>query len=590
MKISRTGTCPAFLDYVTTRALVPRSAELEPEFVRLTQYNFSWIDIPSYQRGLVWDDDLFEDLLDSSSVFLGNAVLGAFPVPENRQGFENLPKDANEYEILIDGLQRFSIGTSLLSILHPLVFSDSPSRPDDVPHFANLKAQCAGKGPVYAQNDKELKKHARKAVRESYIKFRATLARWIEREFDEGRAQELGEKLTRLFLGRQVAPDTYHGFANPYAVTNTFIGLNTVRVQLHIVDWLRSIVVDQGSASGWEPIETEDLENRFTEVFTKDGSSPNRELIPLAALVKDALTGDDIDKALAVFPSWCGESGPSLTIEEVRAFLDFVESMVQHKINPCFREIRLCGAIPFTGLICHYYRQFLKSGQRPGFLEGGELENTDLLAYLRGYYRVLFDGQVARTRSFVEKLLYSDIDLQQTADDLSRHYIQRKLEQPADRDWLVATLKQTDQKRSMRVFNACRLPVHGESGQFVPDNYGRKGKDDYQIDHLIPDSVVEQNLPGGPETQLIMNFAPVRRPVNNKQSNITCSTKLSSGGSFANEIKSNPSTHPFVVWLVDEQGKHGSYLDRQDLLQPNSDPPIANERIQWLADRLLTRL
>ena len=590
MKISRTGSCPAFLDYVTRRALIPRATEPTPEFLRLTEYNFCWIDIPSYQRGLVWDDELFEELLNSESVFLGNAVLGAFETPKGGNGFERLPPDVTEYEILIDGLQRFSIGTALLRILHPMVLADEPGRPDDAPHFSALKAQCASLSPIYFHNDRELAEHPRKAVRESYRRFREMLLRWIESELNRNDGQKLARKLTRLFLARQVAPDTYHGFSNPYAVTNTFIGLNTVRVQLNIIDWLRSIIVDQGSSSDWEPASTEELENRFTEVFTRDGGNPHRELIPLAAIIKDGLTSSDTSKPLKIFPTWTSESRPSLAIDEVHVFLNFVEQLFHFQDNPLIREIRLCGAIPFAGLLCHYYRILLESKARPSFFEGGVLEDAELLAYLRGYYRVVFDGHVARTRSVAEQLLFTETTLADAADQISRDYLGRKLDALVDGDWLVAMLKQTDQKRSMRVFNACHLPPHGEPVSFAPDTYGRKGKDQCQVDHLIPDSETESNLPGGPETQLIMNFAPIRRTVNNKQSNLACSAKLGAGGSYANEVANNPDVHPYVAWLVANQARHANFLDQQARLQPNSEPPIADERIRWIADRLLNRL
>lgn len=590
MGISRTGSCPAFLEYVTRRALVPRAAQPTPEFLRLTEFNFQWIDIPSYQRGLVWDDDLFEELLNSTSVFLGNAIFGAFDLPADRRNFENLPASANQYEILIDGLQRFSIGTALLRILHPMVIAEEPGRPDDVPHFAALRAQCSSLAAVYMQNDQELSQHARKAVRDSYRRFRETLCRWVENEFNHGKGEELAQKVNHIFLGRQVAPDTYHGFPSPYAVTNTFIGLNTVRVQLNIVDWLRSIVVDHGSSSGWDPVATEELENRFTEVFTKEGSTPQRELIPLAAIVKEGLASGNDTKAQGIFPSWGSMVNPTFSIDEVSAFLDFVEAVFNFTGNPYFDEARSCGAIPFAGLICHYYRILLATGQKPGFLDGGEMENSDLLAYLRGYYRVVFDGHVARTRAYAERLLYEDVDLPTIASELSNNYLNRPLEQTVDRDWLVAMLKQADQKRSRQVFNACRLPEHGNISPFNPDTYGRKGADSYQIDHLLPDSAIEENQPGEPEAQLLMNFAPIRRTVNNKQTNLACSAKLAEGGSFANEVINNDKVHPYIRWLVEAQAQHGSFLDQQRLLQPNSDPPIADERITWIADYLLGRL
>jgi hypothetical protein len=125
--ISRTGTCPIFLEYVTKQALVPRTSPTTPEFMNLTQYNFDWIDIPNYQRGIVWDDELFEELLRSKSIFLGSAILGSFPVSGSGLQSTFLPPSVTHYSIIIDGLQRFSIGTALLTIITSVSLSRSSS-------------------------------------------------------------------------------------------------------------------------------------------------------------------------------------------------------------------------------------------------------------------------------------------------------------------------------------------------------------------------------------------------------------------------------------------------------------------------------
>src|SRR2546426_869951 len=126
MAINRTGACPPFIEYVTKQALIPRATVPTPEFIQLTRFSFRWIDIPSYQRGLVWDEEIFEELVGSKSIFLGNAILGAFPLPTPRGTFAQVPATATHFEILIDGLQRFSIGTALLNILHIWVLTDNP--------------------------------------------------------------------------------------------------------------------------------------------------------------------------------------------------------------------------------------------------------------------------------------------------------------------------------------------------------------------------------------------------------------------------------------------------------------------------------
>ncbi len=585
MAINRTGACPLFIEYVTKQALIPRFATPTHEFVQLTRFNFRWIDIPSYQRGLVWDEEIFEELLNSRSVFLGNAILGAFPIPSPRGSFTNLPATANSYEILIDGLQRFSIGTGLLAILHTLVLADHPLKTTEAPFFAPLRAQTLGWAPIFQHNDIELQNHHRTAVRTSFVEFRQTLANWIESEFNQGRAQELADKVQHLFLQRQIAPDTYYGFQSEYDVTSTFIGLNTIRVQLNIVDWLRSVIVDRGSLAGWGAATLSAIDNRFTEVFTRR-TSPEPELMPFAAIVLDALT--EVNQAHAVFPSW--SSG--LTEPEVNRFLTFVEQLKGHTADPYFREIRQCGRIPFAGCLAYYYRLYLATGAMPSFLTGGNNESSELHAYLRANYRVLLAGRIGRTRHFAERLLRTNASLFEIADEVSDFATDRQLNTPVDQAWLTAALKTTDKSRAPRVFNACLLPPSNTpGGSFSPQIYGRKGNV-YQIDHMIPESVIDANVnqPGEPEARTLRNFAPVRRQANNAQSNLTCAGKFATGGSYANECVNDADVHPYVQFLVNTQAHHGSLLDQMERLQPNATPPFVEERIAWLTDCLTQRL
>ena len=83
------------------------------------------------------------------------------------------------------------------------------------------------------------------------------------------------------------------------------------------------------------------------------------------------------------------------------------------------------------------------------------------------------------------------------------------------------------------------------------------------------------------------NFAPLRRTANNRQTNLACSQKLNAGGSYANECLMDPSVHPYVRWLVANQAPFGMQLDIQALLQSGTLPPIAQQRIEWIADQLV---
>ena len=584
MPISRTGSCPIFLEYITKQALIPRSFEPTSEFLRLTEYNFHWIDIPNYQRGVVWDDELFEELLESRSVFIGSAVFGNFSVPQDRMGFERLPSAVSDYEILIDGLQRFSIGTALLTMLHPLVLSDNPNLPNDAFHFSALKAQCSNYAAIYQHNDRELQNHRRKAVGDSYLEFRRVLSRWLQNEFEKAQGAILAKNIQRLFLQRQIAPDIYHGFGSVYEVTNTFIGLNTIREGLSTVDWLRSVIVDKGGH--WDPTEIEAMDNRFTEVFMKEnGRGHEQALMPFAAIILECLaTGESLCPE-KVFPS----CATGLLHSEVMNFLDFVEIMFNEKHNPFYNEIRKCGTIPFAGCVSYYYRNYLATNQYPSFTSESRNEDLELLIYLRANYRVLFDGHIGRTRQYSKKLLIENITLVDLSEKMSQDFIGRNMSQAVETLWLQARLKDTVKARAPRVFNACLLPTHGAVPSFSPHTYGRKANQ-YQIDHMIPESTLQKDAPGESEGRLIMNFVPVRRTTNIRQTNLQCSSKLCVEGNYNYECTNDPNVHPYILWLVPNQSIHGSYLDRQDLLQPNSGPAIADERINWLTERLIGRL
>jgi hypothetical protein len=181
--------------------------------------------------------------------------------------------------------------------------------------------------------------------------------------------------------------------------------------------------------------------------------------------------------------------------------------------------------------------------------------------------------------------------LEEVADQLSLNFIGKRLNETVDRDWLVAALKTADQRRARQVFNACLLPERDGDSSFQPHRYGRSS-DDYQVDHMIPSSVIDANLPGGPEGQLLMNFVPIRKTTNVKQLNIPLSHKLDNGGVYQMECMQNDNTHPFLRWIVETQGgqQFGAQLDDQELLQTAAAGSLSHARIEWLADRLLSRL
>jgi hypothetical protein len=591
MRIDRTGECPPFLDYVTQQVILPHHGALPEAFQALTKYgNYRWIDIPSYQRGLVWDAEKLEVLLESDSILLGNAVLGKFEIPHRDEPpFSNLPDDSRYYEILIDGLQRFSIGTALMEILFELVFSQAAEYSMFLPEFTALYARVGTLGPVYHHNHFQLSNHPRNVVSGSYCAFYDELRSWVRRQLgDPGEVHRLVQQMLRLFLTRQISPDTYHGFKDEYDVTNTFIGLNTTRVQLHVVDWLRSILIELGGRARWTPGQIGEIENRFSDVFYSTGDSdPIKELEPFAAICKTLLV-DGRGLRHHVFPSLHGTG--KLSFSEVERWLSYVDKMFAAGSSATVNEIRQCGALPFTCLLTHYYRLLLSVGAEPSFLDGGELEASELLVFLRGIYRVAFDGRIGRIGIHAEQLLYQDLSLSEVADRISLQFLGIELDTPVTIDWLKISLRKADRRRAQRVFNACLLPEHGQVIDFAPYSFGREA-DRYQIDHLIPKVTIKRNDPGSVEAESIVNFAPIRTTTNNSQNHLRCSEKLRSGGTFSREIEmSEGAAHPYVVWLVDEQGGMGIQLDYLKFLEPNAVIPVGDQRLSQISNLLVSRL
>lgn len=582
--IKRTGECPAYINYIINNVLIPRREKPTDSFAKAIKYERQWIDIPRYQRGIVWDEEMLRELLDSNSEFLGHATFSSFPLPEKREGLEFIPDDVSEFSVLVDGLQRFSVGTALLSILHPLVLSPEPSRPDVAPAFEVIKGRSERSAAIFLSNDKELRQHRRQVVAESYARFRNRMAQFVAEQFDEN-ATDFAEKVERLFLGRQIAPDIFHGFTTPASVARTFIGLNTTRVELDIFDELRSVVVEKGETAGWSADVVEDVENRFSETFYEKGQ-PKTELRPFVAIVLNALSRKT--ETGRVFPSWASAFDQS----EVLCFLDYIARVSTCDINPYFNEICEVGDIPRAGVLVFFYRQYLETGKLPKFLEGKNDDDPDLCLFLRANYRALFAGKIGRTRDAIATLLV-DQNLAAVANTLSESFLGRALSSVVDEKWLEEALRESDRNRARRFFNACLLPERSKFPNvfFSPLTFGMKTVH-HQIDHLIPETEIKRHSSGGREAQLITNFAPLPQPVNRGLGNATCAQKLAKNGHYDTHAQTGNS-HPFCQWLITHQGGYGSRLNSQaELLRSSnpSRPSVGDQRIAWLVARLLDRL
>ena len=98
------------------------------------------------------------------------------------------------------------------------------------------------------------------------------------------------------------------------------------------------------------------------------------------------------------------------------------------------------------------------------------------------------------------------------------------------------------------------------------------------------------NSPGYNEMETIRNFAPLQTNQNRIAKATSCSSKLEAGGLYARELE-RESYHPYCVWLVEQHApQYGASLDAQQYLEPNQDPAIGDERVEFIADYLMPRL
>ena len=216
-------------------------------------------------------------------MFLGNVILGKFPINLVRSQYQALPEGLSVYHTVIDGLQRFTIGTALLCSLYDIIFSETAERSDLAHHLSFLKKAITDHSIVFLHNRAELKEHNRKAISRSFNSFYTNLVLWLkERLVTE--PDEISSSLKHLFLSKQVAIDKYSGFETVYEVATAFIGLNTIRAELNKVDWLRSVILEKASGEGWGEKELKEAENYFTETFVED-KKPKAQLFPFVGLI-----------------------------------------------------------------------------------------------------------------------------------------------------------------------------------------------------------------------------------------------------------------------------------------------------------------
>ncbi|MDP9702291.1 hypothetical protein J2T16_005268 [Paenibacillus intestini] len=578
MPIQRSGPVPPFYEYVTSKALIPHNGSDVSTLIDLGIHE--WIEIPRYQRGISWEIDNVEEFLESPSILLGNVILAQFP---HEGQFSNLRSP--NYLILVDGLQRFSVGTMILSILHEKVFSSgSAAHSSCSRYFTGLIARVLSLSAVYLHNDYEFLNHPRMAIQTQYRLLKEKVENYISQQL----IRDNGERLSRLvhstYLNRQVALDIYFNFNGPIEIMSTFLGINTVRVDLGPVDLLRALIVEQGASAGWSATDIDEIENDFTGIFTNN-DKPDTSLLPFVNVILKSLN----ESPTRVFPTW----GRDLLISDVNNFLDFVEYFKSPTgFNGYLQEIKDCGSIPLAILISHYYIQFIHYDlPKPSFLEGGTCEDEDLKSLLISSYRVLLDGTIGRSRIYAERIISGTQvgTLTDIANQISVHFINRSISESADLNWLLACLNKVDKNKAKRIFNAMLLPNRGQGTDYTPLVFGRSSAS-FHIDHLIPQSLIGSL---NEEGESLRNFAPLPQNQNRVAKATSCSSKLGPQGIYINYIQSNThQVHPYCLWLVEEFTNYNqsSQLDQIELLEPNRTPDIGGRRINYISSQLIMKI
>jgi hypothetical protein len=571
--IQRAGATPPFVEF-HIRYIVDTGQPLSNFLSQLRVWS---IQIPSFQRRIVWREEEIESLLDSQAALFGTVILADFP---------------QRPLVLVDGLQRFATGTALLDRLYPVVLSPTPTDQNAAQYFTQLRTTAGPLQPVFHHNANALRSHHREAIRESYEELEEAVDDIVTRGIRSNPA-EFAASVQRMFIEKQIAIDPYYNFQRIDDLTNTFINMNSQGVDLSPVDLLRAKLVDQATSLRWNPSDVEEMENDFTSTF--ENKDAKTALKPIGTFLDEGV--GEPPKRRNIFPDW-----DHLSPEQVDEFLNFIDTSVQAAIirsRPYLSEIFECGGFPFGITLLYHYRKHLQDYSNHTYAQlqladfaGGTFQtDIDCHLMLRAYYRRLIDGTIIRIGNVGNKILRGEYsDVLEVADDINPASGPGPLGGAPDIDWLRERLRIADAKRCGRIFNACLLPPRSQpGGTFNPISFGRR-QIQWNIDHLIPKASILPAREGEREADQIANLAPLPSSVNKTIRNNPCSTKLGPQGPYA---RIATHSHPYIDWLVAQHYpsySQGNQLDNQQYLVPHASVGIGDDRIEQLVRILIDRL
>src|SRR5271157_2935204 len=381
MHLNRSTDIPAFLDFPKYYLIVGPGVAPPPSTA--TALARHAIEVPPFQRGIEWGGSEVEELLETRSATLGTVILAQLT--------------GHPQPLLVDGLQRFAVGTALLAELYPEVLSATPRNRIAAAHFTRLQAEAGSFQPVYQTNSDVLTRHPRRAISSTYGTLLQETRELVEREL-RSNPSGLATKIQRLFLDRQVGIDLYSGFNVYSELTSTFIDINTQGLDLSPTDLLRAQLVEQGLQLGWSPGDIQEMENDFTDTF---GRTPQSHLRTLGKYLNSAVENDA--HRAAVLPTWS-----ALTKVDVADLLSFIDATLDSAPGvtyPYLSQAYACGPQAFA-LVLMFYWFLSKRGRGKADFAGGTIATAnDCHLLLRALYRRAIDGTIFRIEGAFDWLL-----------------------------------------------------------------------------------------------------------------------------------------------------------------------------------------
>lgn len=179
MNLARPTVTPKFVEYAINYALKSSGQEWSDELEGLDP---NPIQIPTYQRKIVWDEDTIENFLDSKAVIFGTVILAKSPYDEPL--------------VLLDGLQRFATSTAILHYLHTVILPNTVAPDEEC--FRILVASTQGAESIIAHNHNELKNNSRRGIQDSYNQLYDNVRSVMDKLKKES-IEKLAEKLIQTF-------------------------------------------------------------------------------------------------------------------------------------------------------------------------------------------------------------------------------------------------------------------------------------------------------------------------------------------------------------------------------------------------------